>query len=431
MNEQHDPYVALRIPLFRNFLITSGLVGMGTAAQGLAIGWEVYDRTEQALSLGWVGLVQAIPMLLFTLPAGYLADVFDRRKLMMWSLLGATISSLALGIASYYSAPVEWLYFLLFIDATFLRFGWPARSAIMPLLVPNDLFENAVKWRTSLMQVTGIGGPVIGGVLIAINIQAAYFLSALSSATFILFLAGMRLPPAPRIQRGNMIGQVVEGLRFVWNRQILLGAISLDLFAVLLGGAVYLLPIFARDIIDASAVGLEPEELLGWLRAAPAVGALMMAISMAYLPPIQHAGRILFWSVAGFGVATIVFGFSTSFWLSMAALTLTGALDNISMVIRQVITQMSTPNEMRGRVSAVSSIFVGSSNELGGFESGLVAQLTTPLISVVSGGIGTLLVVGSWCGLFPKLLSLGSLSSLTAERMEEEANSAALRSKSN
>ena len=206
---------------------------MGTAAQGLAIGWEVYDRTEQALSLGWVGLVQAIPMLLFTLPAGYLADVFDRRKLMMWSLLGATISSLALGIASYYSAPVEWLYFLLFIDATFLRFGWPARSAMMPLLVPNDLFENAVKWRTSLMQVTGIGGPVIGGVLIAINIQAAYFLSALSSAAFILFLAGMRLPPAPRIQRGNMIGQVVEGLRFVWNRQILLGAISLDLFAVL------------------------------------------------------------------------------------------------------------------------------------------------------------------------------------------------------
>ena len=421
MNERYDPYGALRIPLFRNFLIATCLVGMGTAAQGLAIGWEVYDRTEQALSLGWVGLVQAIPMLLFTLPAGYLADVFDRRKLMMWSLLGATISSLALGVASYYSAPVEWLYFLLFIDATFLRFGWPARSAIMPLLVPHELFENAVKWRTSLMQVTGIGGPVIGGFLIAINIQAAYFLSALSSAAFILFLAGMRLPPAPRSQRGNMIGQVIEGLRFVWRKQVLLGAISLDLFAVLLGGAVYLLPIFARDIIDASSLGLEPEEVLGWLRAAPAAGAGAMAISMAYPPPIQRAGRILFWSVAGFGVATIVFGFSTSFWLSMAALALTGALDNISMVIRQVITQMSTPNEMRGRVSAVSSIFVGSSNELGGFESGLVAQLTTPLISVVSGGIGTLVVVGSWCGLFPKLLALGPLSSLTAERMAEEA----------
>ena len=163
----------------------------------------------------------------------------------------------------------------------------------MPLLVPHELFENAVKWRTSLMQVTGIGGPVIGGFLIAVNIQAAYFLSALSSAAFVLFLAGMRLPPAPRSQRGNMIGQVIEGLRFVWRKQVLLGAISLDLFAVLLGGAVYLLPIFARDIIDASTVGLEPEEVLGWLRAAPAAGAGAMAISMAYLPPIQRAGRIL------------------------------------------------------------------------------------------------------------------------------------------
>jgi MFS family permease len=420
LKDRHDPYGALRVPLFRNFLVASCLVGMGTAAQGLAIGWEVYDRTEQALSLGWVGLVQAIPMLLFTLPAGYLADVFDRRKLMMISLVGATISSIALGVASYHSAPVEWLYFLLFIDATFLRFGWPARSAIMPLLVTDELFENAVKWRTSLMQVTGIAGPAIGGFMIAINIQAAYFLSALSSAAFVVFLSGMRLPSAPRSERGNMVGQVIEGLRFVWRRQLLLGAISLDLFAVLLGGAVYLLPIFARDIIDASAVGLEPEEVLGWLRAAPAAGACVMAFSMAYLPPIQRAGRILFWSVAGFGVATIVFGFSTSFWLSMAALALTGALDNVSMVIRQVITQMSTPNEMRGRVSAVNSIFVGSSNELGGFESGLVAQLTTPLISVVSGGIGTLLVVGSWCGLFPKLLRLGPLSSLKEEREVEE-----------
>ena len=420
MNDSHDPYGALRVPLFRNFLITTCLVGMGTAAQSLAIGWEVYDRTEQALSLGWVGLVQAIPMLLFTLPAGYLADVFDRRKLMMWSLLGATISSLALGIASYYSAPVELLYLLLFIDATFIRIGWPARSAILPLLVPPELFENAVKWRTSLMQVTGVAGPAIGGFLIAINIQAAYFLSALSSAAFILFLSGMRLPEAPRSQRGNMIGQVVEGLKFVWHRQILLGAISLDLFAVLLGGAVYLLPIFARDIIDASALGLQPEEVLGWLRAAPAAGALVMALMLAYLPPIRRSGRILYWSVAGFGIATIVFGFSTNFWLSLVALALTGAFDNVSMVVRQVVTQMSTPNEMRGRVSAVSSIFIGSSNELGGFESGLVAQLTTPVISVVAGGIGTLVVVGTWCGLFPKLLSLGPLSSLTPERLKGE-----------
>lgn len=413
--ERHDPYAALRVPLFRDFLIATCLVRMGTAAQGLAIAWEVYDRTNEALALGLVGLVQAVPMLLFTLPAGYLADVFDRRKLIMWSLAGATLSSIAIAVFSFKGAPVEWLYFLLFIDATFLRLGWPARSAIMPLLVPLGLFENAVKWRTSLMQITGVAGPAIGGIIIAVHLQSAYVLSAVSSAAFIVFLTQMRLPPAPRIVRGDMFGQVAEGLRFVWRTRLLLGAISLDLFAVLLGGAVYLMPIFARDIIDLSPVGLEPETALGWLRAAPAAGATVTALTMAYLPPLRHSGRVLLWSVAGFGVATIAFGFSTHFWLSIVMLALIGAFDNVSMVIRQVIVQMATPNEMRGRVSAVSSIFVGSSNEIGGFESGLVAQLFTPLISVVSGGIGTLLVVVGWARLFPALRSLGALSSLAHE----------------
>ena len=416
MTETHDPYGALRIPLFLRFLTATCLVRMGTAAQGLAIGWEIYNRTDQALALGLVGLVQAVPMLLFTLPAGYLADVFDRRKLMMLSLVGATFSSLCLAAFSWYGAPIPYLYLLLFLDSTFLRLGWPARSAIMPLLVPETLFENAVKWRTSLMQITGIGGPAIGGFVIAFNIQAAYLLSALSSAAFVLFLSTVRLPPAPRIPRGNMFGQVAEGMRFVWHRKLLLGAISLDLFAVLLGGAVYLLPIFARDIIDLEPTGLAPEAALGWLRAAPAVGACVMALLMAHLPPINRAGKILLWSVAGFGVATILFGFSQSFWLSLIALALTGAFDNVSMVVRHVVTQMSTPNEMRGRVSAVNAVFIGSSNELGGFESGLVAQLFTPLISVVSGGIGTLVVVATWSGLFPKLRKLGSLSSLAPER---------------
>jgi MFS family permease len=355
-------------------------------------------------------------MLLFTLPAGYLADVFDRRRLMMASLVAATFSSLALATFSWLQAPIGWLYLLLFVDSTFLRLGWPARSAIMPLLVPEEQFENAVKWRTSLMQVTGIAGPAIGGFVIAYSVQAAYVLSALSSAAFVAFLTTMRLPPAPRIPRGRMLAQVVEGVRFVWRRKLLLGAISLDLFAVLLGGAVYLLPIFARDIIDLSGTGLEPEEALGWLRAAPAAGAGAMALLMAYLPPIRRAGPTLLWAVAGFGVATIVFGLSQSFWLSMGMLALTGAFDNVSMVIRHVVTQLSTPNEMRGRVSAVNAIFIGSSNEIGGFESGLVAQLFTPLISVVSGGVGTLVVVGTWAGLFPRLRRLGSLSDLTAQR---------------
>tara|TARA_B000000441_G_C21713029_1_gene333790 strand:- start:343 stop:1245 length:903 start_codon:yes stop_codon:yes gene_type:complete len=290
----------------------------------------------------------------------------------------------------------------------------------MPLLVPEEDFENAVKWRTSLAQITGIGGPAIGGIIIAFNIQAAYVLSALSSLLFAIFMLFMRIPDAPRSVRGKMLEQMAEGIRFVWRKKILLGATSLDLFAVLLGGAVYLLPIFARDIIDASELGLSPEETLGWLRAAPAIGALFMAVLMAHLPPMQKAGKTLLFCVAGFGVATIMFGFSQNFWLSMLMLAFTGAFDNVSMVVRHVVSQMSTPNYMRGRVSSVNSIFIGSSNEIGGFESGLVAQVYNPVVSVVSGGVGTLLVVALWSRLFPTLSRLGTLAELSKERRREE-----------
>ena len=241
-------------------------------------------------------------------------------------------------------------------------------------------------------------------------------MSALSSAVFILFLFFMALPDAPRSPRGNMMGQVVEGLRFVWRTKLVLGATSLDMFAVLLGGAVYLLPIFARDIIDLRGVDISAEAALGWLRAAPAVGAFTAALLLAYLPPMKRAGRMLLVCVAGFGVATIGFGLTDNLWLAMTMLALTGALDNVSMVIRHVVLQMSTPNEMRGRVSAVNAIFVSSSNELGGAESGTVAHFFTPVISVISGGIGTLVVVAAWTGLFPSLRRLGPLSSLSSRR---------------
>ena len=266
------------------------------------------------------------------------------------------------------------------------------------------------------MQIIGIAGPAIGGFVIAFNLQVAYVLSAISSAAFILFLSTMILPPAPRIQGGKMFAQIAVGLRFVRDQPLLLGAISLDLFAVLLGGAVYLLPIFAREIIDLSSVGLAPEAALGWLVAAPAIGASITALAIAHLPPIRRSGKTLLWCVAGFGAATILFGLSQNFWFSLLMLALTGAFDNVSMVIRRVISQMGTPNEMRGRVQAVSAIFVGASNEIGGFESGLVAQLFNPVFSVVSGGIGTLLVVAAWTGLFPSLRNLGSLASLTTQR---------------
>jgi MFS family permease len=404
--DRFDAYAAFRVPLYRDFLLGSLLVQLGTAAQGLALGWEVYQRTGEAFSLGMIGLVQAVPMLLLTLPAGYLADVLDRRKLILVSLAGTVITSLGLAACSYFRAPVGWMYALLFLESAFLRLGWPARAALLPLLVPRHLLENAVKWRTSAFHVSAMVGPALGGFIIAWSLSAAYLFCSICTAVFMLVMLRLRLPHAPRGKSGAMFVQLLEGLRFVWRNKLILGAMSLDLFAVLLGGAVYLLPIYANDILRVG------EEGLGYLRAAPAVGAFAMALLLAHLPPMRRAGATLLLCVAGFGIATIVFGFSKSFWLSLAMLFLTGAFDNVSMVVRGTLIQLATPNEMRGRVSAVNGIFIGSSNELGGFESGLVAAWFNPVVSVVSGGAGTLLVVAACWALFPRLGRLRTFSEL-------------------
>ncbi len=406
----HSPYGVFRIPAFRKLLLGGVLVHIGTAAQSLAIGWEMYQRTDQALMLGLIGLTQAIPMLLFTLPAGYLADVFDRRSVMVAGLVGTTLTSLALALFSYTRGAIEWMYVLLFFDATFHRVATPARTALLPLVVPEEQFEGAVKWRSTLFQLSAVVGPMVGGVIITFSIPSAYMFSAVTTIFYIVLLYRMTIPEAAMSPRGQMVKQVIEGIRFVWRRKLILGSVSLDLFAVFLGGAVYLLPIFARDIITSPPFGLTPEEVLGWLRAAPAAGSIAMALILAHRPPLRKSGRSLFMAVAAFGLATIVFGVSRSFWLSWAMLFLTGFFDNISVVIRHTLVQLRTPNHMRGRVSAVNFIFIGSSNELGGFESGLVAQLFSPVVSVVSGGIGTLVVVLSWLKLFPGLRRVGELS---------------------
>ncbi len=416
---QHDAYAALRIPAFRRLLIGGQLVAIGTAGQGVAIGWEMYTRTDDPLALGLVGLVQAIPMLLLTLPAGYLADILDRRKLMIASMLLTSATSLGLAAFSYFQGSIAVMYALLLLDSCALRLGWPARAALLPLLVPRDAFENAMKWRTSLGQISGMVGPAVGGIIIGWSIPAAYVLSAVSTLLYIPVLLSLRITEGPRAVRGPMFQQVAEGVRFVWRKKVLLGAISLDMFAVLLGGAVYLLPIFARDLLDLSGTGLSPERALGWLRAAPAAGALVMALVLAHAPPFRHAGRTMLLAVAGFGAATIVFGLSRNVWLSMAMLALTGALDNISVVVRHTLVQLATPNEMRGRVSAVNAMFISSSNELGGFESGAVARLFGAVVSVVSGGIGTILVVLTWAGLFPHLRRIGTLAEVESEALSE------------
>lgn len=411
----HSPYGVFRIRAFRSLILGGTLVHIGTAAQSLAIGWEMYQRTDQAIMLGLIGLTQAIPMLLFTLPAGYLADVFDRRSVMVSGLVGTTLTSLALALFSYTKGSIEWMYVLLFLDATFHRIATPASTALLPLVVPENQFEGAVKWRSTLNQLSAVVGPMVGGFIITRSIPLAYMFSAATTTVYITLLSRMTIPDASRSTRGRMFRQVMEGIRFVWDRKLILGSISLDLFAVFLGGAVYLLPVFARDIITSPPFGLSPEEVLGWLRAAPAAGSIAMALILAHRPPLRRAGRSLFSSVAAFGLATIVFGLSRSFWLSWAMLFLTGFFDNISVVIRHTLVQLRTPNHMRGRVSAVNFIFIGSSNELGGFESGLVAHLWNPIVSVVSGGTGTLLVVAAWLKLFPGLRRVQELGEPTVE----------------
>ncbi len=405
--DKHDPYAAFRIPAYRIYVIGWFFAMIGTRIQSVAIGWEMYQRTGEALSLGLVGLAQALPTMLLALPAGYLADRFNRPKLVIFSLLGMTVTSAGLAVLSYQQGSTTWMYILLALDASAVILGRPARVALLPQLVSKIAFANAITWNTSLSQITGVIGPALGGVIIAaIDPSFAFVVAAASSLIFVLVLMRFRFGADIKNGEAPSLQGFLAGIHFVWNTRIILTMITLDLFAVLLGGAVYLLPIFAEDILQVGASGF------GWLRAAPAVGAFCMAFAMIYLPPLRRTGWSLLISVGAFGVATIIFGLTKSFWVALAMLFLTGAFDNVSMVIRQTAQLLLTPDHMRGRVSAVTSVFVGASNELGGLESGVVAQAFGPIFSVVSGGIGTLLVVALTAWWSPELRNLGSMHNI-------------------
>ena len=400
----HDPYAAFRVATYRKYLAGLFVATLGTRIQVVAIGWEMYQRTGEALALGLVGLVQAVPMMLFALPAGYIADHFNRRNVIVFSLMGMTLTSLGLAALSYIQGPPLIMYSLLFVDATFVIVGRPSRMALVAQIVPRAVFPNAVTWNMSLMQITWVTGPAIGGFVLAWSIPAAYLSCATSSLLFIMCMLQLGFHDADEQKSKAVSLQIVlAGIRFLRQERTLLSIISLDLFAVLFGGAVYLLPIFAEDILQVGAKGL------GWLNAASAVGSLCMALLLAHLPPMQRAGRNLLLAVAGFGVAMIIFGLSKSFSLSLLMLFLTGALDNVGMVVRHTLLQLLTPDRMRGRVSAVNSVFISASNELGGLESGLVAHWFGPVFSVVSGGIGTILIVVTMGIASPALRSLGAL----------------------
>ena len=401
---RHDPYAAFREPNYRLYVIGWFVATVGTRIQSVAIGWEMYERTGDALSLGMVGLAQALPAMLLALPAGYLADRFDRPRLVILSLGLMTFTSLCLAGLSFSEGSTAYMYMFLVVDAAAVMIGRPARVALLPQLVPSGVFANAVTWNTSMMQIAAVFGPALGGMIVAVNVSAAYVVTAASSLFFIAVLSRFKFHSDTTQVGGASLRSLLAGIKFVWNTRIILTMMTLDLFAVLLGGAVYLLPIYAKDILGIGATGF------GLLRAAPAIGAFCVAILMVYLPPMKHAGRAMLLSVAGFGVATIIFGLSQSLLLSFAMLFLTGAFDNVSMVVRGTLQQLLTPDHMRGRVSAVSSIFIGASNELGGLESGLVAHWLGPVVSVVAGGFGTLVVVGMAALVSPELRGFGAMT---------------------
>jgi len=387
----HDPYRALRYRNFQLLFLGTFIAAVGEQMVNVAIGWELYNRTGSSLALGFVGLVQVVPTLLLSLPGGYLADRFDRKRIALITLLIIMLSSLGLTVLSFLQGPILLIYACLLLFGIGVAFNNPAASALLPQTVPESAYASAATWSSSSWQLASVLGPAIGGLVIAFSGSATpvYACNVGAVLIFTLLIALLRLRPReiPTAPPTRGLTSLLEGVNFVRRTQVILAAISLDLFAVLLGGATTLLPVFAKDILHVGPAGL------GWLRAAPSIGAITIAFGLAYLPPIKHAGRTLLLAVAGFGLATIVFGLSRSFWLSLSMLFLLGAFDNVSVVIRSTLLLLRAPDFMRGRISAVNNIFVGASNELGGFESGLTAQLFGPTLSVIGGGVGTILVV--------------------------------------
>jgi MFS family permease len=377
----------------------------GQQMLNVAVGWELYERTNSAMALGLVGLTQMVPMFLFTLPAGHLADTRDRKRILVAMTAVQALASLGLAVASAVRAPVLWTYACLFVAGSARTILWPSSASFLPQLVSRRMFPRAVTWSTGSFQLSAVAGPATGGALLAMTHHAApvYALNALAAIVCLSLVCLVRIQQ-PKPEREPMtLSSLAAGFRFVFATRIISGTITLDLFAVLLGGATALLPIYSRDILHAGPGGL------GMLQAALPLGSLACALVMAHRAPMERAGNALLWAVAGYGVATIGFGFSRWFVVSWAMLFLCGVTDNVSVVVRHTLVQMLTPDDKRGRVSAVNSLFIGTSNELGGFESGLVAHGFGPVVSVVSGGVGTLLVVMAVALIWPEIRRYGRL----------------------
>ena len=418
-----DHYAVFRLRDFRLYLTGRLVAVLGQQMLTVAVGWELYQRTHSPLALGLVGLAEMIAMVCCTLPAGHMADNVNRKKIMLAALLVNCCASLGLAWISWQRAPVPLVYACLFIAAAARTFLWPASAAFLTSLVPRELFPRAVTWNSGTFQLSSVAGPAIGGTLIALlnrhSTHPAAFIYLLNFCTALTCFTCVKLVRAHHVVKNRepmSLKNLATGFQFIFSQRLILGMITLDMLAVFLGGATALLPVFAaeKDLLHVSAAGL------GVLQAGLPLGAVLCALILAHRAPMQKAGRALLWCVAIFGLATIAFGFSHWFWFSFAMLFVCGAVDNVSVVVRQTSVQLLTPDDKRGRVSAVNSLFIGTSNELGGFESGSVAHIFGPgmgnaistgaIISVVSGGIGTILVVIVIAWFWPEIRKYGKLA---------------------
>lgn len=423
MATPHDPHraaAAFASRDFRHYQLARLLVIVGAEAQAVAVAWQIYAITHRAIDLGYTGLALFLPGILFLAISGHTADRYDRRHVILVCYVLQCICTAALLYLSWTGVQHADPYFaVLFLIGTGRAFSGPASTALLPHLVPKNDFVNAVSWGASVFQLANFVGPALGGALYTLPLQhwlpapwgshltggsIVYIFTLLCLLTFLLLVGTLSVRPGRQEQRGLSLETLLAGFRYMWQKRILLGVTTLDLFAVLLGGAVALLPIFAEDILHTGPSGL------GMLRAAPAFGALTVSMLLTWRPMQRRAGSRMLICVALFGAATVLFGLSRNFFLSITALFIVGAVDMVSVIVRSSMLQLATPQAMRGRVSAVNALFVGASNEFGSFESGVTAQWWGAVPAVIVGGVGAILVTGLWTVLFPGLRRVNRLS---------------------
>ncbi len=409
-SERHDAYAALRVRNYRRYVVSLLAMTMATQIQGVVVAWQIYAVTRDPLSLGLIGLAEAFPYIGLALYAGHVADRHDRRRIALgalWMLLLCSCTFLAFSMApaTFLSHGAWPFYVVIFVSGVARSFLQPARTALSAELIPRTMYANAVAWRSSIWQTAAVVGPALGGLLYGFaSATTAYAVDvALLGVAAVTFIFIAYESPDRRRADEPVSESLTSGVRFVFSEPVLLGALTLDLFSVLLGGAEALLPIFASEILHAGPQGL------GILRAAPAAGAVVMSLYMAHREPLRHAGSVLLSAVAAFALCIIGFGLSTNFFLSVALLCVSGMADNLSVLIRSTLLQVKTPSHLLGRVSSVNAIFVGSSNELGAFESGVAAKLLGTVPSVIFGGAASLLVVAAVGIRIPMLRRLGRL----------------------